>query len=162
MSTNKGLMGYIPKMEFSIKYVLIILAVALLIAAAVYVYYVYLKKNMKPTYVANKEFINEDDDDKVAEILFFTVDWCPHCKKSKPIWDEFSEKYQGKKINGYEMKFKEVNCTDESDENVKKMVKDYSIEGYPTIKMVKDNTVFDYEAKPTMEHLEQWVQVTMN
>jgi thiol-disulfide isomerase/thioredoxin len=88
--------------------------------------------------------------------MLFSVDWCPHCKTAKPEWDALKSEYEGKQINGYTIIFTEYNCTEESDE-VSQLMDKYKIEGYPTIKLVKDNQVIEYDAKPTKSTMEQYL-----
>ena len=56
--------------------------------------------------------------------------------------------------------FTEVNCTNETPE-VEKMVEKYKIEGYPTIKLLKDGQVIEYDAKPTKDTLEQFLNTVL-
>ena len=88
--------------------------------------------------------------------MFFYTDWCPHCKTAKPEWENLKQEYQGKTINGYSIIFTDVNCTNESPE-VERMMNTYKIEGYPTIKLVKDGQVVEYDAKPTKATLVQFL-----
>ena len=37
----------------------------------------------------------------------------------------------------------------------------YKIEGYPTIKLVKDNQIIDYDAKPTKATLTQFLNTVV-
>jgi thioredoxin-like negative regulator of GroEL len=37
----------------------------------------------------------------------------------------------------------------------------FKIEGYPTIKLVKDNQVIEYDAKPDKEHLVQFLNTVI-
>ena len=140
----------------------ILLTIVVLIAAIVYVYRKYLVPKMSPTYVENKEFIEDDSAvDRDAEMMIFTVDWCPYCKKAMPVWNKFKEEYDGKKINGYTLYFKTINCTDEKDVEVKDLLNKYNIDGYPTIKLVKDGEVISYDAKPEFETLQQFLQTVL-
>ena len=95
-----------------------------------------------------------------AELILFTVDWCPHCKKAQPIWNEMKSEYENKTINGYTVLFTEVNCTNESPD-VEKMINKYKIEGYPTIKLLKDGNVIEYDAKPNKATLEQFLNTVL-
>ena len=83
-----------------------------------------------------------------AIIILFSVDWCPHCKTAKPEWEQAKQELNGKVINGYTVVFNEVDCTSESAE-VEKQIEQYKITGYPTIKLLKDGQVIEYDAKPT-------------
>ena len=140
----------------------IIVTIALLIAAIVYVYKNYLVPKMNPTYAPNKEFVDKNDDDKEAEIMIFTVDWCPYCKKAMPVWDKFQKEYEGRKINGYTLYFRTINCTDENDAEVKDLLNRYNIDGYPTIKLVKDGEPISFDAKPEFETLQQFLQTVLS
>ena len=150
---------YLPKSKMT--YILLFAAVIVSILLAIYVYRTSMKKQLNPDYVENKEYIQETDSNNV-QVIFFTVDWCPHCKKSKPVWDEFCKKYNDKTVNNYKISCETFNCTNENDNIVKRTIDKYKIEGYPTIKLIMNGEVYDYEAKPSMEHLEQWIQVTLN
>lgn len=141
-------------------YVLIAALIVVGIIITVYFYRTTMKNKLDPQYVENKEFVQEGDSNDV-QIVFFTVDWCPHCKKSLPIWKEFTEKYHGKTIGGYTISCETYDCTNNNDNIVKRTMDKYNIEGFPTIKMIKNDEVYDYDAKPSMDHLEQWINVTL-
>jgi thiol-disulfide isomerase/thioredoxin len=91
-------------------------------------------------------------DDSAVQLLFFTVDWCPHCKVAKPEWDNLVSEYDGKLINGRQVVFTNYNCTTETEET-KKLISQYGIDGYPTIKLIKDGQVINFDAKPTKDSL---------
>lgn len=96
------------------------------------------------------------NDDKVAQLYLFKVDWCPHCKQAKPIFDE-AEKNPGKKdYNGYTVVFKTVDCEAEPE-----LADKFKIEGYPTIKLVKDGQVFEYDAKPDTEKIGEFLETML-
>jgi thiol-disulfide isomerase/thioredoxin len=68
--------------------------------------------------------------------------------------------YENKEINGYKVIFTEVNCTNESPE-IEKMMNTYKIDGFPTIKLLKDGQVIEYDAKPTKETMEQFLNTVL-
>ena len=41
------------------------------------------------------------------------------------------------------------------------MINSYKIEGYPTIKLLKDGQVIEYDAKPTKETLTQFLNTVL-
>ena len=124
-------------------------------------YYTYKQYADKTTFHANRENIPKDQNsNKTATLMLFYVDWCPHCKTAKPEWDTLKSEYEGKTINGYNLSFIEYNCTNESAETAELMDK-YSIEGYPTIKLVKDNQIIEYDAKPTKSTMEQFLNTVL-
>ncbi len=95
-----------------------------------------------------------------AELLFFYADWCPHCKAAKPIWNELKTEYENKTINGYKVIFTEVDCSEETAE-VEKLMNQYSVEGYPTIKLLKDGQIIEYDAKPSKEMLTKFLNTAL-
>ena len=121
-------------------------------------YYAYTSYAQEKTvFHANREHMPDNENsNKTANIMLFSVDWCPHCKTAKPEWDALKSEYEGKQINGYTIIFTEYNCTEESDE-VSQLMDKYKIEGYPTIKLVKDNQVIEYDAKPTKSTMEKYL-----
>jgi len=117
--------------------------------------------NGQTTFHANRENIPKDQNsNKTATLMLFYVDWCPHCKTAKPEWESLKSDYDGKSINGYTVNFTEYNCTNESAETSQLMDK-YNIEGYPTIKLIKDNQVIEYDAKPTKSTMEQFLHTVL-
>jgi thiol-disulfide isomerase/thioredoxin len=130
------------------------------ILAAVYYFY-YAAPNSKTKYQPNSEhIIDKQSNDKGAELLFFFADWCPHCKAAKPIWSDLKSQYENKTINGYKVIFTEVDCSEETAE-VDKMMNQYNIEGYPTIKLLKDGQVIEYDAKPSKDTLNQFLNTVL-
>jgi thiol-disulfide isomerase/thioredoxin len=125
-------------------------------------YYTYKQyANSKTAFKANRENIPIDENsNKTATLMLFYVDWCPHCKTAKPEWEELKAQYEGKQINGYTISFDEYNCTNETEE-VSELMNKYNIEGYPTIKLLKDNQVIEYDAKPTKSTMEQFLNTVL-
>jgi thiol-disulfide isomerase/thioredoxin len=123
------------------------------------VIYLLVKNSMgnTTTFHANREHEPKDDSSKVATLMLFYTDWCPHCKTAKPEWESLKEEYDGKSINGYTLVFEEYNCTNET-EDIANMMNKYNIEGYPTVKLIKDNQVIEYDAKPTKSTMENFLQ----
>ena len=156
METLKKLRSYL-----SWKLFFIMVAIVILIVAIVFVYKKYLVPKMNPTYAPNKEFIEKGEEEKDAELLIFTVDWCPYCKKAMPVWKKFQAEYNGKTINGYNLNFRTINCTDENDAEVKELLNKYSVDGYPTIKLLKDGDAITYDAKPEFNTLQQFLQTVL-
>ena len=68
--------------------------------------------------------------------------------------------YENKTINGYKIVFTEIDCSEESAE-VEKLMNQYSIEGYPTIKLLKDGQIIEYDAKPSKEILVKFLNTAL-
>lgn len=107
-----------------------------------YVYKTYLKEGfeLKPTDIESE--INKGNDKK---LVLFYADWCGHCKKLKPTWDETAEE-----VNKNGNKMLKVNCGKKSEEE-EEIMKKYNIEGYPTILVFKNGKPTDYEGDRTSE-----------
>ena len=126
------------------------------IIIAVYTYRTYIAPNSN--YVANKEFVNSGPRDNVdsADLYFFYTDWCPHCKTAKPEWNKLQTDIGSDKVNGKTIHFIAVDC-EKDPETAEK----YKVEGYPTIKLVVGNQVIEYDAKPELETLKQFLNVSL-
>jgi len=139
-------------------YIIIALLILFAVIAVLYYYYYVLPK-LKSAYKPNNELLSENTSNS-AELLFFFANWCPHCKTAKPIWDQLKNEYQNKTINGYQIIFTEVDCSEETTE-VDKMMNKYNVEGYPTIKLIKEGQVIEYDAKPTKDTLLQFLNTVL-
>jgi thiol-disulfide isomerase/thioredoxin len=137
---------------------IIIAAVSLFIILAVLYYFYYIAPQAK--FHVNTNSPNSNVAPSNAELLFFYADWCPHCKAAKPIWNDLKSEYENKTINGYQVIFTEINCSEETAE-VDKMMNQYNVEGYPTIKLLKDGQVIEYDAKPSKETLTQFLNTVL-
>ena len=142
----------------------LVIAVVVFAAIAVLLYFI-IKKDMIPG--LNKFFQQSNgvtpapdgigaNDDKVAQLYLFKVDWCPHCKKAKPIFDEVEKDLNGRQINGYSVVFKTVDCEAEPD-----LADKFKIEGYPTIKLIKDGQVIEYDAKPDKDKIVEFLNTVL-
>jgi thiol-disulfide isomerase/thioredoxin len=125
---------------------------------AALMYYNYLKKVSKEVYESATDELQSADQE--AEIFFFHTTWCPHCKTAKPEWDQLKAELNGSTINGYKVTFTEVDCTEETPE-VDMMVQKFKIEGYPTVKLVKDGQVVEYDAKPTKDTMHEFLTTVL-
>jgi len=147
--------------NISTKTIVIILSCILFIGLGIYLFNTIYKSKLNTSYSANNEHtLGGDGKSAQAELLFFYVDWCPHCKTAKPVWEELKSEYDNKTINGYSVVFSEINCTNESPE-IEKMINSYKIEGYPTIKLLKDGQVIEFDAKPSKETLDQFLHTAL-
>ena len=159
-SSNTGIVSKIKGMfsRFSMTTILYLLAFLLFIIISIYIYQSFVSPKLAPSYSSQDG--SGSGSGKTAELMLFYVDWCPHCKTGKPIWDEVKNEYQHRLINGYKVLFKEYNCTEETAE-VEQLMNQYHIEGYPTIKLLKDGQVIEFDAKPTKSALEQFLNTVL-
>lgn len=143
--------------NFSTKTIIIVVVVLFIILAFFY-YFNYVSPKFKKSYQINEGDFNSSS--KQAELLFFYADWCPHCKTAKPIWNDIKSEFQNKTINGYKVLFTEINCTSENAET-EQMMNKYNIEGFPTIKLLKDGQIIEYDAKPSKDTLNEFLNTVL-
>ena len=150
--------GFFTNMNW--KNILLIIVVFIIFGLIAYFFYKQYSHSTT-AYSANRENKSKNENEKKqCELMLFSVDWCPHCKTAKPEWDNLKSEYEGKTINGYTIIFTEHNCTNENAETEALMNK-FKIEGYPTIKLIKDNQVIEYDAKPTKDTMSQFLNTVL-
>jgi thiol-disulfide isomerase/thioredoxin len=150
------------KLPTSVPFRIILLLIFVVIVGVIMYYgYKYLTKKFKVGYKENSEHVPVDGvSSNECEIMIFSTSWCPHCKAAKPIWEEVKAEYKGKTVNGYTIHFTEVDCTNESPD-VSKLMDQYKIEGFPTIKLIKNGQVIEFDAKVTKANLEQFLNTAV-
>lgn len=150
------------KSRFSTKkFIIIFLLISLFLGAAFYVYNKYVAPKLNPNFVANREF-TQNQPMETAEIYLIYATWCPYSKKVLPIWEELKEKYDRKVVNKYSVVFKNYDG-DKNEKEIDEVSKKFKkkIDGYPTIILVKENEVIEFDANPTKENLTEFIQRTL-
>jgi thiol-disulfide isomerase/thioredoxin len=155
-----GFMGRISSM-LNMKTLIFIGAIVLFIIIAV----VFYKKFVSPKFSTSASYPEDGSGtssggEKEAELLFFYTTWCPHCKTAKPVWEELKAEYDNKTIKGYKIIFTDIDCTNESAE-VENMMNKFKVEGYPTIKLVYNGQVIEYDAKPSKDTLVEFLNTVI-
>ena len=135
-----------------------ILSMVLLFTYAGYYGYSKYKEQFEGRF---SDVANANQNNGVATIFMFHVNWCPHCKKAMPEWEKFIEKYDSKEINGYKIKCVDIDCTKESSD-ITSAIQKYNIESYPTIKMLRGEEVIEFDSKITDNTLGQFVETMLN
>ena len=131
------------------KFWLVLSCIVLFTCISIYVFNSHVKKYIKPKYVS-------DDDTNLnnLDLYFFYTSWCPHCKTAFPIWNEL--KRTNMSIKGKTINYIEVDCDKDSATAEK-----FGVEGYPTIKLVNGNKVIEYDAKPDLDTLLQFLNTSV-
>jgi thiol-disulfide isomerase/thioredoxin len=90
-------------------------------------------------------------------IYRFYTTWCPACKKTENEWIMFEQfvkdKYQTQNGNIY-VETKKIDCDIETNQ---KIVDKYKIDSYPTIKLISNNEIFEYNTKIEVEQLKNFL-----
>ena len=138
------------------KFLIVLLITVCFLVAAIYTYKKYVSPRINPTYVPNNEFAPAAGVTS-ADLYFFYTAWCPHCKIAKPVWAELKEKVEsGAPIKGVKVNFIEVDC--EKDTTT---ADTFKVKGYPTIKLVKGNQIIEYDAKPNVDTLMEFLETSL-
>ena len=166
MKSIKGL-GLMEKIKMSIssifsdkpQVILTLIIMLLFIGLSVYLYYNVFIPIFNRDHQLNKEFISKNSSDnsnkKEIIIMYFYTEWCPYCKKAKPEWDKFGSyinNYNNNNDEEYHVTLLSIDC----DKDVKTANK-YKINGYPTIKLIKNEKVNDFDARPSKDSLVEFL-----
>ena len=138
----------------------IIIVMFLMGCVGVVVLFLLFKKYGSRIKIVEGLTMDNPKDESSSQLLFFSTDWCPHCKVAQPEWDKLVSKFDGQLINGKPVIFTHYNCTTETPE-IKTLISQYNISGYPTVKLLKDGQVIDFDAKPTEASLTQFLQASV-
>ena len=102
-----------------------LIILVIILGALFYIYNKFLKESFEGFETESGDLDNQVKSG--TKLVLFYADWCGHCKKIKPVWDETATE-----VNGDEVKMIKVNCG-EGNEKDQEVMKKYSIDGYPTI-----------------------------
>lgn len=144
------------------KFIYVIIAMLVFLAVAVFTYSRYIAPKIEANYVDNREFSIEGgaegvEGDKEVTVYYFFTTWCPYCKKARPEWDASVDSYNGKSINGHKIKMIAIDAEKDPD-----LADKFSVDGYPSVKMVKNGKVIEYDAKLTKSTFSQFLKSTLN
>jgi len=164
-----ALTGTVDKVKgflFNKNFLIIMVVVSIFLGIAFYVYNTYVAPRINPDFVPNREFTGDGDDTRDATLYFFGVDWCPYSKKAKPHWDKVKNKYDNKTENNITLHFREIDGEKnerelENFENEYLVPNNKKIDGYPSIWMVKGKDVIEYDAKPNVKSLTEYIKAAV-
>ena len=81
------------------------------------------------------ENIDENISSKKTAVIFH-ADWCGHCKKFMPVWDEVSAEVNGK---SEDIQLAKMDCSKSADDdNIQAVMKKYNVQGFPTVKLFEN------------------------
>ena len=145
-------------------YLGIVLALLVFTGVSVFLYYKYVKPRLNPNYIENKEFLSEssesnNNEPEDVEIILFHTLWCPHSKTAMKSWEGIKENMNNKIVNKYRVVMKEVDCDKEEE-----VADKFNIEGYPTIKLVKNQgkEIIEFDAKLSEDTYNEFLNATLH
>lgn len=130
------------------KTIYIILIISLFASGLAFMAYRIYSRSQKEsrTFVENNEF-NDKKRNGNDNLLFFYANWCNHCQKSKPIWENAKSDIHFQKYN---LNFIDINGEDDINSD---LLETYNIKEYPTIILEHDNKKIIFDANLTNETL---------
>ena len=136
-------------------YMLILLLLTILFITLLFIVYnSYIKDIISKKHVLNNEFINTNNTNNEILILYFYTEWCPYCKQSMPEITKFEEYIKGINASAnYIITLTKIDCDKQST-----IADKYKIDAYPSIKLIYQNKVYDYDAKPNKANLIQFME----
>jgi len=142
--------------------IITIALIALFVFIAVWFYKKYVVPSLdeEDGYKENNEY-RKDSSGGIVNMYYFYTEWCPHCKKARPVWDEFKSGYgvDGNDIgsyNGMEIMFHAIDCDKD-----KALAEKFGVESFPTIKLVHGGKTYEYDARPDVATLGKFLETSV-
>jgi thioredoxin-like negative regulator of GroEL len=133
-----------------------LIALVILLIALFYIYRTYFKEGMTDSCETTPSKFEDDVlNGSGKKLVVFYADWCGHCKKIKPLWDDAASTVNKDDRNTWKMwKINvggDTSPNDATDEQ-NSLAKKYNVKGYPTIYMFENGQlVSEYEGPRTKD-----------
>ena len=99
----------------------------------------------------------EKFDNGVSELMFFSAEWCGHCKDFKPVWKNLVREMEKEP---YKNNIILQNYDNEEDS---KMFKKYNVTQFPTLILKKENgTTVEFEGNRDVKTLTSFINDNLN
>jgi thiol-disulfide isomerase/thioredoxin len=139
---------------------LLLIAILIIIFTSVFifVYNKYIKNIIIKDHSLNREFISRDKTStNDVLIMFFFTEWCPYCKQALPEIKKFEDYIATQNTkNDYIITLTKIDCDKNST-----IADKYKVEGYPSIKLIYKNEVYNYDAKPNKANLIKFLETSI-
>jgi thiol-disulfide isomerase/thioredoxin len=94
--------------------------------------------------------------EKPSSFMMFYTDWCPHCTHAKPEFKKVMDKCSSGELNGKKIVVKMINAEED-----KELVKEYKVEGYPTLIFTRDGKNYTYEGNRTSADMMSYLETML-
>jgi len=139
------------------KRILCFVSIALIISGII----ILMTTNAKEMFTTMKsdEINTSKDLDKYTKkydvvIVEVHAPWCGYCKKLAPIWERLNKKHDESTLkSGRTVKLVSLDC-----DKHKKLAKSHGIQGFPTIKIFKEDRVYEYNDANTFKELDKFIK----
>merc|ERR1719399_721174 len=101
--------------------------------------------------VLTDETIDATLKDGKTWLVEFYAPWCGHCKALAPEWEKLGAKYTESESIGVA----KLDCTAHKTASTR-----FGIRGFPTIKVVAEGQVYDYQGQRSVESFSAWAEGT--
>jgi protein disulfide-isomerase-like protein len=78
-------------------------------------------------------------------LVEFYAPWCGHCQKLAPVWEQLAIDLNG------QINVAKLDCTENS-----YTAKRFDIRGFPTIKLLRQGKVYEFEGTRTLKDISEW------
>ena len=146
----------------------ILLSMVIFTSLAFYVFKTYIEPKYNNVYLQNKENHSKNPTDNTAiDVYLISVDWCPHCKSllgKDGVWKEITKKFESKGFNNYRINFHNIDGYNKNEilSFEDKYLKKEKIESYPSIYLIKNNQVIEFDANPDVDKFTNFLNVSFS
>ena len=149
---------FLHRITYDKKQILFVtILIIIFILVSVFVYNNYIKNFIEKNHSVNREFVETRDTNNDVLILYFYTEWCPYCKQALSEIKKFEEYITTlNATNDYIITLTKIDCDKSST-----IADKYKIENYPSIKLIYKKEVYTYDAKPSKEHLKQFLETSI-
>jgi thiol-disulfide isomerase/thioredoxin len=97
-----------------------------------------------------QNYVREDFESQPATLKLFYADWCGHCKRFKPTFE--NELPRAIRNSGLGCKLVAINADEQPD-----LVRRYNVKGFPTMILERNGRLIEYNGDRTVSDIERFI-----